>query len=404
MLDLFPISETGRLLARFPKVELSYETISHKKVLPSYDIAVAIPHGKKYFAWFSFYGTQNVVYLMELNKERKIVKIHMCEHLLGAKISCDTVLYGVYLQDVGVFMIEDLLTYQGVSMKQSLFQEKLPWLYECLEKIHVDPDKGPEGLEFRVPAMWSNNSGLRPLLLGGFPPQAKLASENTPETLDNRNLSDPNSSEEPEIVIPEKYRNLPYTIHHIQYRSFTQNLPWVNYPYNAFATVRKIGVSKRTQGPGPTIPVDYLPKDVAQNETQQPPNIHVFKQIRADFNKPQYRMRTVFQVTADIQYDIYHLNAYGQQKKMVYYNVAYIPNYKTSVMMNRLFRTIRENENLDAIEESDDEDDFQNVTEDKYVNLQKTLLMECQFHPKFKRWVPMRVMNQQCKVVHISQL
>jgi hypothetical protein len=73
-------------------------------------------------------------------------------------------------------------------------------------------------------------------------------------------------------------------------------------------------------------------------------------------------------------------------------------------MMNRLFRTIRENENLDAIEESDDEDDFQNVTEDKYVNLQKTLLMECQFHPKFKRWVPMRVMNQQCKVVHISQL
>ena len=394
MLNLFPISETGRLLARFPKVELSYETISHKKVLPSYDIAVAIPHGKKYFAWFSFYGIQNVVYLMELNKERKIVKIHMCEHFLGAKISCDTVLYGVYLQDVGIFMIEDLLTYQGVSMKQALFQEKLPWLYECLEKIHVDPDKGPEGLEFRVPAMWSNNSGLRPSLLGGFPPQAKLASLNTPETLE--------STGEPEIVIPEKYRNLPYTIHHIQYRSFTQNLPWVNYPYNAFATVRKIGVAKRTQGP--SIHDDHLPNNAAQNETRQPPNNHVFKQIRADCNKPQYRMRTVFQVTADIQYDIYHLNAYGQQKKMVYYNVAYIPNYKTSVMMNRLFRTIRENENLDAIEESDDEDDFQNVTEDKYVNLQKTLLMECQFHPKFKRWVPMRVMNQQCKVVNISQL
>ena len=26
----------------------------------------------------------------------------------------------------------------------------------------------------------ANNSGLRPSLLGGFPPQAKLASENTP--------------------------------------------------------------------------------------------------------------------------------------------------------------------------------------------------------------------------------
>ena len=53
--EIFPISETGRLLHRFPQVELSYETISHKKVLPPYNVAVAIPHGKKYYAWFSFY-------------------------------------------------------------------------------------------------------------------------------------------------------------------------------------------------------------------------------------------------------------------------------------------------------------------------------------------------------------
>ena len=72
--------------------------------------------------------------------------------------------------------------------------------------------------------------------------------------------------------------------------------------------------------------------------------------------------------------------------------------------MNRLFRNIRENENLDAIEESDDEDDFQNVREDKYVDLEKTLLIECQFHPKFRRWVPLRVVKPPCKVVHISQL
>jgi hypothetical protein len=99
MLDTFPISEMGRLLQRFPKIELSYETISHKKVLPAYDVAIAIPHGKKYFAWFSFYGHKNVVYFLELNKERKIVKIQMREHHLGAKISCDTVVYGVLLAE-----------------------------------------------------------------------------------------------------------------------------------------------------------------------------------------------------------------------------------------------------------------------------------------------------------------
>jgi len=349
MLDItvFPISETGRLLQRFPYVELSYETISHKKVLPPYDLAVAIPHGKKYYAWFSFYGTKDVIYFLELNKERKIVKIFMREHTLGANISCDTVVYGVLLPESSRFLIEDILLYQGIPMKNAMFGERLPWLHRFLRET---VDWG-----FSLPAMWEY-----------CPP----------------------GSETDEHKLPEKYRELPYPIHHIQYRAFSQNLPWLNYPYNAFATVRKMNQPPVVSTAPRTNPLiaEYRPT------------------IRMDLNKPQYKFRTVFQVTADIQYDIYHLFAYGKDKTPVYYNVAYIPNYTTSVMMNRLFRRIRENENLDAIEESDDEEDFQNVAEDKYVDLHKTVLMECQFHPKFRRWVPLRVIRPPCKVVHISQL
>jgi hypothetical protein len=72
--------------------------------------------------------------------------------------------------------------------------------------------------------------------------------------------------------------------------------------------------------------------------------------------------------------------------------------------MNGLFRNIRENSNLDYIEESDDEEDFENTREDKYVDLQKSLLMECTFHPKFKRWIPVRVVNNDAKVVPIHKL
>jgi hypothetical protein len=126
------------------------------------------------------------------------------------------------------------------------------------------------------------------------------------------------------------------------------------------------------------------------------------------YHKPQYKSLTIFHVCADIQFDIYHLFAYGKSKMLVYYDVAYIPNYKTSVFMNSLFRNIRENQNLDSIEESDDEEDFQNTAEDKYVDLKKILLMECRFHPKFKRWIPLRVINQKhggpYKVVHVSML
>ena len=72
--------------------------------------------------------------------------------------------------------------------------------------------------------------------------------------------------------------------------------------------------------------------------------------------------------------------------------------------MNGLFRNIRENRNLDSIEESDDEDDFQNVAEDKYVDLQRMLAIECRWHAKFRRWVPQRVVQGACKIVHVSQL
>jgi len=44
------------------------------------------------------------------------------------------------------------------------------------------------------------------------------------------------------------------------------------------------------------------------------------------------------------------------------------------------------------------------LAEDKYVDLNKSLLMECVFHTKFKRWIPIKVVDKRAKVVHISQL
>jgi hypothetical protein len=136
--------------------------------------------------------------------------------------------------------------------------------------------------------------------------------------------------------------------------------------------------------------------------TYKPVSIYI--PAKMIFTKPQYRYPAIFQVTADIQFDIYHLFAYGKNNQRIYYNVAYVPNYNTSVFLNGLFRKIRENANLDYIEESDDEEDFQNMNEDKYVDTNKTILMECMFDRKFKRWTPVRVMDKRSKVVHISQL
>jgi hypothetical protein len=186
----------------------------------------------------------------------------------------------------------------------------------------------------------------------------------------------------PAMIPLEITSTIHYSIHHIQYRSCNVIMPYLNVNLTTNLIMNK--------------------KPIETKKIVLP--MFEIIQFRMDINKPQYRLPTIFKVMADIQFDIYHLFAYGKNNQQVYYNIAYISNYKTSVMMNGLFRNIRENKNIDYIEESDDEDDFQNMDIDKYVNIEKVLLMECIFHQKFKRWVPMRVVNKNEKVIHIGKL
>ena len=44
---------------------------------------------------------------------------------------------------------------------------------------------------------------------------------------------------------------------------------------------------------------------------------------------------------------------------------------------------------------SDDEEEFEKIDEDKYVNLKKILYMNCKFNKKFKKWEPLNIVN--CK-------
>jgi len=84
--------------------------------------------------------------------------------------------------------------------------------------------------------------------------------------------------------------------------------------------------------------------------------------------------------------------------------IAHIPNFNTSVMMNKLFRNIKENDKLDALEESDDEDEFENDKSDKFVYLDKSYKMVCVYNPKFKKWCPVRVANNDARIVTLTEL
>jgi len=339
--------ETYEIMKRFPKIELSYETIPHKKVSPNYNICLTIVQGKKGFIWFTFYDIEDVCFFMEINREKKVSKMKIVEMEFDQSLSLGTVLYGTLVEIEGkkpIFVIEDMLYYKGITFKNSFFKEKLGFL----ERMFKEDLFQQTEMLISLPALWCVS-----------------------ETSDY----------ECQYSIPDfwKTRMTKFPIHHIQYRCLSEISPYLNiFNQNVFtnANTKKEPIYKQVS----------LPKLIIEN-----------------FSKPQFKIPTVFLVSADIQFDVYHLFVYGKGYQSIYYNIAYIPNYKTSVFMNRIFRKIRENENLDYIEESEDEEDFENTAEDKYVDLQKTVMMECVFSPKHKKWIPRKVVHGQ-KVVHVSQV
>jgi hypothetical protein len=183
---------------------------------------------------------------------------------------------------------------------------------------------------------------------------------------------------------------IPYTVRHYQYRSSSRILPHL-----CMSGIKKPGSGIAAVRPPPSVLEPEKEKSLINRRFQM--------NWRFDYSKPAYRKTAFFYVRADTMFDVYFLGAM-QENTIVYCQNALVQNYKTSVFLNGVFRNIRENANIDAIEESDDEDDFEDVRENKYVDLEKEVVMECSFHYKFKKWMPFRVAQAKEKVTSIFSL
>jgi hypothetical protein len=99
-----------------------------------------------------------------------------------------------------------------------------------------------------------------------------------------------------------------------------------------------------------------------------------------------------FKDTTCIREDLYNLVIYNNNKEE-FYDLALINGYKTSIFMNSIFRKIKENINLDLLEESDEEEEFEDTRKDKFVFLDKHVTMQCMYNYKFKKWIPLKIVN-----------
>ena len=347
-----------------PSFELSYETSSpHRKVYPNKDlsgealptpnqIGLFIPKSKKYLAWFTFIEDQDVAILIELGRDKKPVQCKIMKGLLfdpdGPELAQGTILYGslFYKTETMVyFVIEDIVLYKSILMRKLCFGDKLGFLERIFTKKEILADfSGEEG-------------GIQYAFT--FP------------------MSFDGTHRDPTV---EEMAKVPYTIHHIQYRLFDKIVPYVNVIVQSRAGEIVHRVMLGGGGTETQLPIRNEPI----RPTFRPPVVSSKRQ-----REPQGKERDVFLVRADLQSDLYILtHPIGLYEP----DYAYIPNYRVSVFMNTLFRKIKENQNLDSMEESDDDEELMDTRPDKYVDLSKEHRMECMYHKKFKRWIPLRVL------------
>ena len=286
---------------RFPSIKLFYEKNSYKKV--NSDYYLAIPYGKKYFAWFTYINNENVCLLIEIRTGRdgsfSLLSSSIISVSFHNDLSLNTIFFGTLIPNSSYFCIEDIYYYKNEKVTNKSNKDKLK-LFDFIFKNELSQEKQliPSQIIFGLPLIsnsfkWINN----------------------------------------------EIKTLPYKIYSIHCKNFTNN--------NSFKIIYK-----------------YDTKDISNKK--------------------------IFSVKATIGVDNYQLLNVNNNE---FVSIAYIPNYKISKLMNSIFRTIKENDNLDALEESDDEEEFENTNEDKYVDLNKIVKMECELHPSFKKWVPIKLLS-----------
>jgi len=353
--------EQEMLIKSFPhEIKFSYEKSTHKKVLS--DLYVIIPKGRKYFVWFTHHNRKNICLFLEVcNRTHNILNIFYRCVSFHDKLSYGTIFYGTLFRQNGnittnnsdIFSVENIYYYKGQNIQDYGYESKL----KVIKNIFDTELQYNTRFQFH-PSQKSVVFGI-PVIATSFDDAVRVAEK------------------------------LPYAVYSIQYRYIKNSATDVT-EYYLLGGGERVERNERNNN---NIKIEIIEKVEKVEKVEK-------QEIRKP-SIPQSTTNTrLFYIKPDLQNDIYYLYDIKihtlsslAASSIISKNIAHIPDYKTSVLMNKLFRNIKENANLDALEESDDEEEFENIQIDKFVDLNKVLKMRCNFNYKFQAWVPIQVVE-----------
>ena len=328
-----------------------YENNVHKKFLA--DVYAVIPKGKKCVIWF----TNNQTWMFQIAKrpyqqqqqqpqqqpqqqQTRPSQPVSFDSVRMLNVPCTdkawhdgtgTILYGTHLVDKKRFSVENVHYFCGMKQENDGSISRFLRFFESLKKGNMSLP-----FQFFMPIMHAS-------FADAFNDATRITS---------------------------------YEVYSIQHRSLKRDC--TEYKNLLFHLAQPESCQQQHQPPA-TVKSAFFPTQAHSRPSNDP------------VRKPQLR---TFHVKADIQNDIYYVLHASDEPITQNTMIAHIPNYKTSVMMNSIFRNIKENRNLDALEESDDEDEIKDLDKcSKLVDLDKCMKMECTFNARFKRWHPVALLN-----------
>jgi hypothetical protein len=351
--------EKALLLKRLPSFELSYETILHKKVCG--DVFMLIPKGKKAILWITYWKGQNICILMPFNYSGNISinEVELYQLCFSNEIAYGTLIYGTVfsVNNMKHFTFENIIYYKGNNTEKYSFNQQMNVFSNIFKNKEITQTIYTK--KFIVVGM--------PVMCNNYDEALKIKT------------------------------TLPYSVYAVNVYNLNS--------YIGFLVIKNELVQKelgkREVYKNELFQNELDKQEVYKNELgkQEVYKNGVYKNgvYKNEVVKKEFGKREVFfKVKATIEADIYHLYCANTETM---YGVAMIPSYKTSVMMNSLFRNIKENSNLDLLEESDSEEEFENIDDCKFVDINKTLIMKCSYMSKFRKWQPISVTNANVNIV-----
>jgi hypothetical protein len=388
------IINNEQLLKRFPKIELSYDKVLHNKVYndDNCNAYMLIPKGMKVYVWFTYLEDKNVCLVLSYDKEKKVLnQVYNYQCIFSSECALGTIMYGTLFDYNGIkhFTCEDIFYYKGINLNENnnnigtnfnlfkkiniqktFFEKKLEILKHIFKNKHIISQR--ETSQDYTKNKKSIIIGI-PLICNTLEEAFKIQS-NLPYAVYSIQLHD-NKKHKHKIGMYLVKNGFPNSITH----QIAITPPKISItPPQIAISPPKIAITPQISISPPQIAIS--PPQIAIT----PPKIAITPQnaIQKRYNSDT---TTTLKVMATIQDDIYNLFSLENDK---FIGIAMISTYKCSVMMNKLFRNIRENSNLDLLEESEDEEEFENIKEDKYVDLNKSVLMKCVYSKRFKKWQP----------------